>query len=91
MSQEKDLRVVIGAWRGLEDGYVAQAKQSGRAYFLPPPGVWDTLKAGLGEEGAALAGLESLRTPPPASRGAVSCRGTQRRSDYPRLSGKTVA
>jgi hypothetical protein len=55
MSQEKDLRVVIGAWRGLEDGYVAQAKQSGRAYFLPPPGVWDTLKAGLGEEGAAQA------------------------------------
>jgi hypothetical protein len=53
MQYAENGQVVIGTWKGLDDGYVGYAMQTGSAHYHNHQAVWDTLKSELGEEGAA--------------------------------------
>ncbi|GAB4505837.1 MAG: hypothetical protein Fur0043_28370 [Anaerolineales bacterium] len=55
------MRVVIGIMKGLDDGYVAYAREKGAAYFLPHPEVWNTLKSAFGDQAEETAWLVNQR------------------------------
>ncbi|MFZ5883422.1 MAG: hypothetical protein ACOYYI_06570 [Chloroflexota bacterium] len=52
MQYAENGQVVIGAWKGFDDGYIQYAMETGSAYYHNHLDVWNTLKANLGDEGA---------------------------------------